>query len=205
MENRPEALKKRILQDPASFTMDRGAVIMIPLLYEEDEWKLLYEVRASGLRTQPGEVCFPGGRIEPGESTYEAVVRECMEELCIREDQLSDIVCLGSLPGPRNHIVTIYTGILKDYEYTFSTDESASVFSCAAEDLQKLRAVQTIQEAYTADEDFFRSVPGGLQWLQRPLERDMVFYGTEPVIWGFTARVTDRFLSFWASLPDGDE
>ena len=204
MENRPEEMKKRMLQDPAAFTNDRGAVILIPLIYEEDEWKLLYEVRASGLRTQPGEVCFPGGRIEPGESTYEAIIRECMEELCIREEQLADVVCLGSLPGPRNHIVTVYTGVLKDYSYTYAKDESDAVFSCAAEDLQKLRAVQTVHEEYTVDEAFFRSVPGGLQWLQRPAEREMVFYGTEPVIWGFTARVTERFLALWESLPQAD-
>ncbi|MCR5373145.1 MAG: CoA pyrophosphatase [Solobacterium sp.] len=205
MGNRPEEMKKRILQDPSAFTKDRGAVILIPLLYEEDEWKLLYEVRASGLRTQPGEVCFPGGRIEPGESTREAVVRECMEELCIREEQLEDLVCLGSLPGPRGHMVTVYTGVLKDYRYTFAKDESDAVFSCGVEDLQKLEAVQTVREAYTADEEFFRSVPGGLQWLQHPAERRMTFYGTEPVIWGFTARVTERFLSLWAELPAGDE
>ena len=28
-----------------------------------------------------GTICFPGGHIEPGEEEYEAVVRECREEL----------------------------------------------------------------------------------------------------------------------------
>jgi len=28
-----------------------------------------------------GQVCFPGGHIEPGEAEHEAVVRECREEL----------------------------------------------------------------------------------------------------------------------------
>ena len=187
------------------FNDEQSAVILIPLIIEEDEWKLLYEVRAESLRRQPGEVCFPGGRANEGETNEEAVRRECREELLIEDEQL-DILCeLGTIRGPGNMPVTVYSGILKDYEYTFSRDESDSVFSCAVEDLQKLRAVQTVKENYTADEDFFRSVPGGLRWLQRPLERDMVFYGTEPVIWGFTARVTERFLSLWTSLADGDE
>ena len=38
-------------------------------------WQVLFEVRAAGI-SQPGEVCFPGGRIEPGETPEEAALRE---------------------------------------------------------------------------------------------------------------------------------
>ena len=31
-----------------------------------------------------GQVCFPGGHIEPGEGEDEAIVRECLEELAAR-------------------------------------------------------------------------------------------------------------------------
>jgi len=31
-----------------------------------------------------GQVCFPGGHIEPGEEEHEAIVRECREELAAR-------------------------------------------------------------------------------------------------------------------------
>ena len=42
--------------------------VLVPLVEGGEELSLLFEVRAYTLRRQPGEVCFPGGRIEPGES-----------------------------------------------------------------------------------------------------------------------------------------
>ena len=45
--------------------------------------QILYEVRASDLDRQPGEVCFPGGQIEAGETPLEAALRETEEELAI--------------------------------------------------------------------------------------------------------------------------
>ena len=49
--------------------------VLIPLIKKEDGYHVLFEVRAKHLNKQPGEVCFPGGKVEPGESTYEAAVR----------------------------------------------------------------------------------------------------------------------------------
>jgi 8-oxo-dGTP pyrophosphatase MutT (NUDIX family) len=41
------------------------------------------EVRSLNVR-QPGEVCFPGGHVEPGENYVDAALRETCEELGIR-------------------------------------------------------------------------------------------------------------------------
>ena len=37
--------------------------VLVPMVEGEEGLSLLYEVRAHTLRRQPGEVCFPGGRI----------------------------------------------------------------------------------------------------------------------------------------------
>lgn len=42
--------------------------VLVPLVEGPEGPSLLFEVRASTLAHQPGEVCFPGGRVEPGES-----------------------------------------------------------------------------------------------------------------------------------------
>ena len=65
-----------------------SSAVLIPVIMKADGYHILYEVRAAKLRTQPGEICFPGGRIEPGEDPGEAAVREAMEELLIRRDQI---------------------------------------------------------------------------------------------------------------------
>ena len=57
--------------------------VLVPMVEGEEGLSLLYEVRAHTLRRQPGEVCFPGGRIEGAESPEECALRETEEELSI--------------------------------------------------------------------------------------------------------------------------
>lgn len=57
--------------------------MLVPLVERPEGLCLLYEVRADTLGRQPGEVCFPGGRIEGVESPEECALRETEEELSI--------------------------------------------------------------------------------------------------------------------------
>lgn len=68
--------------------------VVIPVVYDEKEPSLLIEVRAEGI-FQAGDPCFPGGKIEPGETPSEAASREMKEELGIFVEP-SDL--LGQLP-----------------------------------------------------------------------------------------------------------
>ena len=56
--------------------------VVIPVVWDDDGAYLLLEVRAAGI-PQAGDPCFPGGRIEPGETPAEAASREMEEELGI--------------------------------------------------------------------------------------------------------------------------
>lgn len=57
--------------------------VLVPLVEGPCGWELLFEVRAATLRRQPGEVCFPGGRMEGAESPAACALRETGEELGI--------------------------------------------------------------------------------------------------------------------------
>ena len=57
--------------------------VLVPLVEGEEGLSLLYEVRARTLRSQPGEICFPGGRAEGDETPEECALRETWEELSI--------------------------------------------------------------------------------------------------------------------------
>lgn len=79
--------------------------IVIPLLEKTDDVYLLMEVRAEGI-SQAGDPCFPGGRIEPGETPMSAAKREMQEELGICPERM-----LGQLSPVRTYrgsLVSVY-------------------------------------------------------------------------------------------------
>lgn len=86
---------------------EKRFAVLMPLIEVDEEIYLVYEVRAADMKTQPGEICFPGGKIEPGESIKNAALREMHEELGI---QPSKIQVIGQGDYLRNHAnITIYT------------------------------------------------------------------------------------------------
>lgn len=70
--------------------------VLVPLVETPRGLSLLYEVRSGGIR-QPHEVCFPGGRMEQGETPTECALRETGEELGIQREALSVIGLLDFL------------------------------------------------------------------------------------------------------------
>ena len=45
----------------------RKAAVVVPLLQLHDEYHIMFERRAWSLQSQPGEICFPGGKIDDSE------------------------------------------------------------------------------------------------------------------------------------------
>ena len=93
-----------------------SAAVLIPILIRDGKYHVLYEVRSAKLKTQPGEVCFPGGRIEQGETPGEAAIREACEELCITRDQIEIVGALDTTIGPGGIPFYAFIGTLKDYQ-----------------------------------------------------------------------------------------
>ena len=158
---------------------------------------LLFEQRALSLAHQPGEVCFPGGALEPGEAPEEAALREACEELLVTPEDISLLGSLGVMPGPGNSEVHLFAGLLKNYTGTSSPDEVEQVFTIPVDwFLQNPPAIYrgcTVTQpeaAFPVD-----LIPGGKEYRWGSVVRDIpVYHGTDPLLWGFTARVLLRFL-----------
>ena len=88
----------------------RGAVLM---LFGEGEHggELLLTERAHHMRSHPGQVSFPGGSIDPGETPVEAALREAQEETGLDP---AGVDVFGELPElwlpPSNFAVTPVLG-----------------------------------------------------------------------------------------------
>lgn len=181
-------------------TLPKGsAAVLIPVLIRDGAYEVLYEVRAAKLHTQPGEVCFPGGRIEPGETPLEAAVRETTEELCVEKEQIEIVGALDTTIGPGGIPFYAFIGVLHGYEGTWSRAEVDRVFTLPLDwilerepDIYQVRMRQQFPENFP-----FQSVPEGENYHWREQKYPIPFYaGTDPVLWGVTARVTHSLAKF---------
>ena len=89
----------------------RGAVLMLFTGDDEESGGLLLTERAHHMRSHPGQVSFPGGSIDPGESPVEAALREAEEETGLDP---AGVQVFGELPDlylpPSNFAVTPVLG-----------------------------------------------------------------------------------------------
>ena len=58
----------------------REFAVLILLVAKPDGLHFLFEKRAAKIK-QPGDICFPGGRLEAGESVEACALRETFEEI----------------------------------------------------------------------------------------------------------------------------
>lgn len=85
---------------PGLIGVKRHYGVLVPLVEQGGDAHILFEVRADTMHRQPGEVCFPGGRAEEGETPEACAIRETCEELGIPRSAIHPIAPWDKLPIP---------------------------------------------------------------------------------------------------------
>lgn len=86
------------------------AAVLVPLYVDVHEnVRVIMTKRPDNMRTHPGDVVFPGGRMEAGESAVDAAVREASEEVALPPEAIDVIGGLSPLTtrDPNNLIVPV--------------------------------------------------------------------------------------------------
>ncbi|MGN0701923.1 MAG: NUDIX hydrolase [Lentihominibacter sp.] len=176
--------------------------VLLPLCERSGKIELLYEVRAAGLDRQPGEICFPGGLIEKGETPLECALRETEEEIGVRSDSIRIISGLDSVFSAGGSQIHCYLGVLNFEEVKISKDEVDEVFTVPVEEM--IKAEPEIYESIMRQEpdpEFpYDRVTGGKMYPWRDGKAPVPVYdiedsgGARRIIWGLTGRMTKQFL-----------
>ena len=167
------------------------AAVMVPLLQRGGRWHMLFEKRSSAVR-QGGELCYPGGIVEKGETPEEAALRECTEELLIEREQMDTPIPMFALTGPGGINIFSYLCVLHGYRGTWSEDEVDHTFTVPVEELLKCRPLTGHGRLRTVlDQDFpYALIPGGRDYPFRDIPKTFYFYRTkEGAVWGMTAQI----------------
>ncbi|MBK5252359.1 MAG: CoA pyrophosphatase [Peptostreptococcaceae bacterium] len=175
------------------------ASVLLPIVEVDGRIHLLFEVRSSNLKTQPREICFPGGGIEKNEAPSQSALRETMEELNLTQKQIRLIGAIDRISTPFNLFIYCYVGILdikNINNISFSRDEVQSVFTVPLDFfLENDPHIHYLGMKLDIPVDFpFDKIQNGKGYNWRNGHYPVHFYEYDGnVIWGMTARMVHNF------------
>ena len=158
---------------------------------------MLFEVRAKHLNNQPGEICFPGGKVDETDVGFmDAAIRETSEELGIELHQVVDVYPLDYTIGNMN-IYPFVGHLLEPQKIAPHPEEVDSIFMIPLDELLKIKPLEhVIEYVPTFEDDFpFDLIQNGRDYRWFPRKVTLYFYLYEDkVIWGLTAQILHHFL-----------
>ena len=184
---------KNLASRPCKRIRDENLVLsaVLVLLFEKDgKDHMLFTKRSDKVEHHKGEISFPGGRVDPGDSSLaETALRECAEELGLDP---GDVTILGRLDDMctvgTGYIISPYVAtIAYPYPFRVNTEEIEELIFAPMEALVegcREEGSEVMGEEDTAAAYYFQY--------------------QDHVIWGATARILKQFLDITMASMDRD-
>jgi mutator protein MutT len=171
--------ERHVPPGPPPFPDARQSAVLV-VLHDGDEGpEVLLTRRSMSLRNHRGEISFPGGRVDPGETAEQAARREAWEEVALDprlvtvHGELDHLVTVVS----QSYIVPVVASVSTRPSLTPSPDEVDRVLWVP---LSELAHPATYREEW---------------WGQPPAERPIHFFElADETIWGATARMLHQVM-----------
>lgn len=175
--------ERRTLNLPSA----RRAAVLVGVTTDERP-RVLYTVRTASLATHAGQVSFPGGSLESGETPPEAALREAWEEVGVERRGMRVLGLLDDVWTPAGfHVTPVVVALPPVFDINPSAGEVAEVLLAPLADLQAIE-VQWEERRVPAAEGY------GL-----PVVRRVPHLPWRHVnIWGMTGLVTVNLLEVWS-------
>ena len=156
----------------------RPAAVLVPLISRgADNYDVLLTVRSDELRSHPGQIAFPGGRVDPGETFEQTALRETEEEVGIDVHAEDVLGRLGQHPSPAGFVATPVVAVI-DWPQPLVLEE-AEVKEVFTVPLHELAALSPTSRVY--EHELYTRRLYSYTWQER-------------VIWGFTGNVIHELI-----------
>lgn len=107
----------------------RRACVLVPIVRDGGGWSILFSRRSENLQAHSGQIAFPGGAVEAGESLADAALREAYEEVGIEPRFVEVIGRLDDLVTNSGFLVAPFVGVIGErIEYVLQPGEVEEVF-----------------------------------------------------------------------------
>ena len=183
-----DSIKQKLEQinitDPTKYKK-AGVLILLIKDNDDEEYKILFTKRSEQLKTHSGEVSFPGGKWEEGDSNlYQTALRESNEEINLDIQNVTKLGPLNFLLSRHKIEVNPFVGYLnqlQDFKGNFEIDEIFTV------PISFLMNEENIEYKEFNRNDLKVYIPS---W---------VYNGNR--IWGLTAMIAADFLNICFDAP----
>ena len=158
------------------------AAVLLPLIWWQDEWQLVFTRRTDTVEHHKGQVSFPGGGCDLGESTPdETALREAWEEIGLLPEDVRLLGRMNDVITITRYRITPVVGVMPwPYEVRLEKAEVARVF--------------TIPLLWLADRPNWSERPFTLNGITRPIPVVNYHPYDGEILWGISARITQNFL-----------
>jgi len=155
------------------------AAVLVPLVWQDDEWHILFTRRTDRVESHKGQVSFPGGACDEGETTPEqTALREVEEEIGIQPDDVKILGRLANLITISYYRVTPVVGVVR-WPIVFRVGE------------------HEVARVFTIPLGWLANASNRWQFQVTGTKRSVIAYHPYDgeLLWGATARMTVDFLN----------
>lgn len=141
MSNIPTDLKDMLAPlreyEPSKLRMPdmHSSAVLIPILTDGGDHRLLFTQRSQSLRHHPGQISFPGGRVEPGERPWLAALREAEEEIGLPADAVRPFGRLDDFYSPRGFHIRCFVAVVKPFDLRLNPAEVDAIIEVDVNEL----------------------------------------------------------------------
>jgi 8-oxo-dGTP pyrophosphatase MutT (NUDIX family) len=164
--------------DLTDATRLKCAAVLVPLLWQDQQWSLLFTRRTERVESHKGQVSFPGGGCDEGETTPEqTALREAQEEIGLDPQRVRVLGRLANMITITSFHVTPVVGVI----------EWPTVFAVGQHEVERIFTIPLYWLADTRN-----------RWEFHMSDRNRSLIAFHPydgeLLWGATARMTVEFL-----------